>query len=128
MLTRNFFHGVMSGRRCHNAINMVTVDGANVVGVNNIRLAVFTHFLTHFKSVRATRPGVGGLQFRQLSGAKAGSLTKPFSQVEMKQAILDCDSFNSPGPEGISFGFLKEFWELIKDDFMRFLTEFPRNV
>jgi len=121
------FHGVMSGRKRHNTINMVSVDGANVEGVNNVRSTVFTHFSTHFKSLSAHRPGVGGLQFCRLSGAEAGSLTKPFSQVEVKQAIWDCDSFKSPGPDGINFGFIKDFWELIKDDFMRFLTEVHCN-
>ena len=122
-----FFHGVMSGRKRHNTINMVLVDGAYVEGVNHVRSAVFTHFSTHFKSSSASRPGVGGLPFRQLSGVDAGSLILPFSQEEVKQAIWDCDSFKSPGPDGVSFGFLKEFWELIKEDFMRFMTEFHRN-
>jgi hypothetical protein len=62
-----------------------------------------------------------------LSGAEAGSLIISFSQEEVKQAIWDCDSFKSPGPDGVSFGLIKEFWELIKDDFMRFLTEFHCN-
>jgi hypothetical protein len=122
-----FFHGVMSGRRRHNAINMVSVDGSIVEGVHNIRSTIFNHFSSHFKASGAIRPGVGGLQFRKLSGAEAGALTKPFSQVEVKQAIWDCDSFKSTGPDGVNFGFIKEFWDLLKDDFMRFLTKFHRN-
>ena len=103
-----FFHGVMSGRKRHNTINMVLVDGAQVEGVNHVQSAVFNHFSTHYKASSARRPGVGGLQFRQLSGVDAGSLILPFSQEEVKQAIWDCDSFKSPGPDGVSFGFLKE--------------------
>ena len=87
---------------------MVLVDGAQVEGVNHVRSAVFNHFSTHYKASSARRPGVGGLQFRQLSGVDAGSLILPFSQEEVKQAIWDCDSFKSPGPDGVSFGFLKE--------------------
>lgn len=45
----------------------------------------------------------------------------------MKQAIWDCDSFKSPCPEGISFGFIKQFWPELKEDFMRFVLEFHRN-
>jgi hypothetical protein len=110
------FHGAMSGRRHHNSINMVSVDGLMVEGVHNVRSAVFHHFSTHFKSLGAVRPNIGGLQFRKL-----------FSQDEVKQAIWDCDSYKSPGPDGISFGFIKEFWELLKDDFIRFMLEFHRN-
>lgn len=33
-----------------------------------------------------------------------------------------------PGPDGINFGFIKQFWDLLQDDFMRFLVEFHRNA
>ena len=36
-----FFHGYMSSRRRHNAINVVSVDGVSVDGVQNIRAAVY---------------------------------------------------------------------------------------
>ena len=52
---------------------------------------------------------------------------RPFSLDEIRQAVWDCDNFKSPGPDGINFGFIKEFWQELKDDFMRFLTEFHRN-
>lgn len=78
------FHGVMSCRRHHNSINMVSVDGLMVEGVHNVRSAVFHHFSNHFKSLGVVRPNIGGLQFRKLSGANAGALTKPFSQEEVK--------------------------------------------
>jgi len=42
-------------------------------------------------------------------------------------AVWDCDSFKSPGPDGINFGFIKQFWVELKDDFFRFLNEFHRN-
>jgi len=63
----------------------------------------------------------------QLSVAESGTLIRPFSLEEVKQAIWDCDSFKSPGPDGISFGFIKQFWPELKDDFMRFVVEFHRN-
>jgi len=32
-----------------------------------------------------------------------------------------------PGPDGITFGFIKDFWDILKVDVMRFLVEFHRN-
>lgn len=45
----------------------------------------------------------------------------------MKQEVWDCDSYKSSGPDGVSFGFKKEFWDITQEDFMRFLVEFHRN-
>lgn len=67
------------------------------------------------------------LPFRKLSIAEAGSLTRPFNVEEVKHAVWECDSFKSPGPDGISFDFIKQFWAEMKDDFMRFLIEFHQN-
>ena len=52
---------------------------------------------------------------------------RPFTLVEIRLAVWDCDSYKSPGPNGIRFGFIKEFWNELKEDFLRFLTEFHCN-
>jgi len=122
-----FFHEAMYSRRRHNTINMVYVGGINVVGVQNIRATVYNHFTTHFQPLCAARPCLDGHHFRKLSYGEGGNLTKPFSLEEVKQAVWDCDSFKSPGPDGINFDFIKRFWDFLKNDFMKFLAEFHRN-
>ncbi|CAJ2647905.1 unnamed protein product [Trifolium pratense] len=59
--------------------------------------------------------------------AEVRSLTKPFSLEEVKAAVWDCDSYKSPGPDGINFGFIKDFWAEMQGDVMRFISEFHRN-
>ena len=41
--------------------------------------------------------------------------------------MWDCDSFKSPGPDGIHFGFIKDFWPELKFDILRFVLEFHHN-
>jgi len=62
-----------------------------------------------------------------LSYTEGGGLTRPFTEEEVKAAMWDCDSFKSPSLDGVNFGFLKEFWIDMKQDIMRFMTEFHRN-
>jgi len=100
---------------------------SQVEGVQKIREAVFHHFSYHCKATVLERPGVEDLNFRRLSVGESGTLVHPFMLEEVKQAIWDCDSYKSPGPDGITFGFIKEFWQELKDDFMRFVGEFHRN-
>jgi len=45
----------------------------------------------------------------------------------LKAAVWDCDSFKSFGPDGIPLGFIKDFWQNLKSDIMRFIYEFHRN-
>lgn len=122
-----FFHSVMSRRRCHNVLCSILVDDVVVEGVQPTRNVVFTHFANHFQSVTANRPSVSNLQFSSLSVSEGVSLIKPFSVEEVTPAVWDCDSFKSPGPDGINFGFKKDFWSDMKDDIMRFVSEFHRN-
>ncbi|GAU26347.1 hypothetical protein TSUD_101800 [Trifolium subterraneum] len=92
-----------------------------------VRLSVFEHFASHFKESDVARPGVDNLQFKRLTLLEGGSLTKPFSLEEVKTAVWDCDSFKSPGPDGLNFGFIKDFWSELQADVMRFIAEFHHN-
>jgi hypothetical protein len=122
-----FFHSVLASRRRRNSLSSIMVNGTVVEGVQPVRQAVFKHFWNHFISPRVVRPSVGNLQFKKLLGVEMGNLTRPFSVDEIKSAVWDCDSFKSPGPDGINFGFIKNFWNEMKDDIVRFITEFHRN-
>ncbi|CAJ2632329.1 unnamed protein product [Trifolium pratense] len=122
-----YFHSVLASRRRRNALSVIQVDGVTLEGVNPIRQAVFSHFESHFQAPNVDRPGVDDLQFKRLNPMEIGGLTKPFSENEVKLAVWDCDSYKSPGPDGINFGFIKDFWAELRGDVMRFLSDFHRN-
>jgi len=122
-----YFHSVLSSRRRRNVIVSLMVNSSLVEGVQPICQAVFSHFRDHFVSPNISRPGVENLAFKNSSYVEGNGLTKPFSVDEVKIAILDCDNYKSPRPDGVHFGFIKEFWEVVKGDIMRFITDFHRN-
>jgi hypothetical protein len=122
-----YFHSILGCQRRRNSLVSITVNGSVVEGVQPVRQAVFSHFASHFQPHHIQRPAIDGLQFRGLSFAEGGGLIKPFSVEEVKAAIWDCDSFKSPGPDGINFGFFKDFWSDLKEDVMHFVNEFHRN-
>ncbi|PNX86587.1 cysteine-rich receptor-like protein kinase, partial [Trifolium pratense] len=122
-----YFHYVLASCKRGNAISSLQVDSSTVEGVASIRQAVVEHFASHFEDVRMARPGVENLVFKRLQQSELSSLIKPFSMEEVKAAVWDCDSYKSPGPDGINFGFIKDFWDLLQDDVMRFIVDFHWN-
>lgn len=67
------------------------------------------------------------MSFSSLSEKAGAPLIVPFSEEEIKQAVWNCDSFKSCKPDGINLGFIKDFWELLKDNMFRFFNEFHRH-
>ncbi|GAU23450.1 hypothetical protein TSUD_331480 [Trifolium subterraneum] len=102
-------------------------DGVTLEGVTPIRQVVVSHFAFHFKATNMDRHGVDNLFFKNLNPLESSSLTKPFSEVEVKPIVWDCDNYKSPGPDGINFGFIKDFWPEIQKDVLRFVLEFHQN-
>ena len=122
-----YFHSVISSRRRRNSIVSLLVNGTLVEGVQPIRNAVYSHFKDHFAAPCISRLGVENLHFQNLSYVKGNGLIKSFSAGEVKATVWDCDSFKSPGPYGVNFSFIKAFWDELKDDIMRFMSDFHRN-
>ena len=88
---------------------------------------MFSHFSNHFQAIHESRPSMDALQIRPLSYRQGTNLIKAFTLEEVKGEVWDCDNFKSPGPDGITFRFIKDFWDVMKDGLMRFLVEFHRN-
>jgi len=122
-----FFHTVLSSCQRRNSIISFVEEGHTVEGVQPICNVVFTHFRNHFKARSVGRPGVGNMPFKTLSMQDGGSLVKPFTVDEVKAAVWDCDSFKSPGLDGVNFGFITKFWQVLQEDLMHFVSEFHRN-
>lgn len=55
-------------------------------------------------------------------------MTLSFSEVEIKEAVWDCDNFKSLGPNGINLGSIKDLWDILKDELMHFFSKFHHNV
>ncbi|GAU40836.1 hypothetical protein TSUD_287740 [Trifolium subterraneum] len=122
-----FFHGIMSARRRVNAMHSFVVNRHTIDGVEEVRQLVFNHFSQHFRKKNFLRPDISSLSFKLVLERDREELIKPFLLEEIKTAIWDCDSFKSPGPDGINLGFFKDFWDILKVDLLNFFSEFHRQ-
>ena len=81
-------------------------------------------FSNSFKEEYSYRPTFEGLAFNKLSSQQSASLIAPFSHREIDEAVESCNSQKSPGPDGFSFRFIKEAWEVIKFDVYKIVEDF----
>ncbi|GAU10487.1 hypothetical protein TSUD_420760, partial [Trifolium subterraneum] len=120
-------HGIMSARRRGNSIVSFEVDGNRIEGVAEVRHLIFDHFRQHFQKKLHARPDISNMSFKSVSEQDRIDLVKPFLLDEIKTAVWECDSFKSPGPDGVNLGFYKDFWDLVKIDLLNFFSEFHRQ-
>jgi len=100
------------------------VSGERIEGVNNVREATFNHFENHFKFVMLIRPGMKFFSFKTLN-LVGGSRHMSFTEDEVRRVIWNCDSYKTPGLDGINLGFVKDFWGGLKFDVMWLISYLP---
>nr|GFA01313.1 RNA-directed DNA polymerase, eukaryota, reverse transcriptase zinc-binding domain protein [Tanacetum cinerariifolium] len=49
---------------------------------------------------------------------------KDVTLEEIKSAVWDCGNDKAPEPDGFTFGFIKQYWVLLNNDIMEFVTRF----
>ncbi|GKU88311.1 hypothetical protein SLEP1_g2594 [Rubroshorea leprosula] len=123
----SFFHQCIKSRWRRNEINSLLVNEKVMQEVNELKQGVADYFRNLFAKEDWKRPILEGMEFNKIFEAEKELLTKPFLESEVKAAVWNCDSAKAPGPDGLSFGFLKAKWEVVKDDILKFLTDFHIN-
>ncbi|GKV48276.1 hypothetical protein SLEP1_g55098 [Rubroshorea leprosula] len=110
-----------------NEINEISVGGKVLKQVEEIKKGIMKYYASLFTDEGWKRPTLEGLNFKSISEANRCMLTQPFTEDEVKLVVWSCDSSKAPGLDGFSFGLLKNEWEVIKVDVMKFLTDFHKN-
>ncbi|GKV25367.1 hypothetical protein SLEP1_g34816 [Rubroshorea leprosula] len=123
----SFFHKCIRGRWRRNEINVISVEGKELRQVEDIKQGVMKYYANLFTDEGWQRPTLEGLSFQSISEEDRSMLIEPFTEEEVKAAVWNCDSTKAPGPDGFTFGFIKNEWEVIKADIMVYLKDFHTN-
>lgn len=102
-----FFHRCIQKRRKINELLSLNFDGVFVEGLDPLRDKIRGYFENHFMGNEWARPFVGNVNFPSLGEAENILLTVQFSEEEIKAAVWDCGSYKRPGPDGVTFAFIK---------------------
>ncbi|GLT51155.1 hypothetical protein SLA2020_245850 [Shorea laevis] len=115
------------GRRAHNNIAGLRCNGAWTDDPDMVKDEIARYFRRVFQGETWNRPKPGNIKFQQISEEKKEWLERPFSVEEIEEGLRSCDGSKAPGPDGYNFNFLKFAWHCIKEDFIKFFSEFHRN-
>ena len=122
-----YFHMLMNSNCRRSTIKGVLIDESWTEEPNRVKEEVCKFFKTRFSEPEFGRPELNGTRFRSISQQQNDMSVARFREEEIKAAVWDCGSEKSPGPDGFNFKFIKQFWETLKPDFIRFLDEFHVN-
>jgi len=84
-------------------------------------------FMNRFSEPEQGRLDLNGIRFHGIGQQQNDMLVGSFHEDEIRAVVWDCGSEESPGPDGLNFEFIKQFWKLLKPDISRFLDEFHAN-
>nr|GEY35437.1 ARID DNA-binding domain-containing protein [Tanacetum cinerariifolium] len=111
-----YYHGILNKKRSHLAVRGILVNSTWI----DSPCLVKNRFLSHFKS-RFDQPGVSSLHLNiefhnKLTMDQKTDLECDITRDEIKRAVWDCGIDKSPGLDGFSFGFYRQYWNLLKKD------------
>jgi hypothetical protein len=114
--TPNFFHASTACRHRYNSIScLVSADGANIMGRDNIGSYLVNHFSTLFTT---THPFFDSnfydLVDSVITDEENVSLYTIPDEVEIFSAISDLGLNKASGPDGMTWLFYKTYWPIVK--------------
>ncbi|GKV49125.1 hypothetical protein SLEP1_g55890 [Rubroshorea leprosula] len=96
-------------------------------GKQTLRQKIVEHYTSYFKDEEWRRPTLDDIDFNRLSPDSAAMLVDNFTEEEVNKAVWDCGVSKAPGPDGFNFQFIREMWEVLKEDIVGFIQEFHEN-
>nr|KAJ0203565.1 hypothetical protein LSAT_V11C500260230 [Lactuca sativa] len=102
-----FLHGIVNNNKRKNRIHGFTIDGVWVNEPSKLKQEILEFFSNKFDEPLYNRPKLISNRFKRISDFDRDSLTKAFSEMEIKDAIWCCGNNNASGPDEFTLKFLQ---------------------
>lgn len=110
-----FYHKIIQKRRCRNLIRKILWNGSFISEPNEVKSAFYFHFSNLFKKVKSpVELLLGSLETKALSESDSRWLDRELSIEEFDLALGKSSLDKSPGPDGLSAGFIKALWSSLR--------------
>ncbi|KAL7604801.1 uncharacterized protein LOC111915298 [Lactuca sativa] len=122
----HFFHGYINNKKSKNFIHELIISGSWNTNVTTIKGEVFSFYQNKFQECWPSRQKLTNSDFNRLDLATSSSIEDPFMPEEIKEVIWACGGDKAPDPDGFTFDFIKNSWDLLKGDITEFVRYFEK--
>lgn len=104
-----FFHAIIRKRERKNGIQGLNINAVWTEDPESIKDVVYDFFKKKFAAQKKAEPKLRSDKIKKLAPEDVESLERPFTEEEIWEAIKRCGKNKAPGPDGITFTFVKRF-------------------
>lgn len=119
-----FFHGSLKHKKRKNRIHGLNINGEWNTDPLAIKSEIFNLFANKFRERWPNRPKFLNHNFKRISLTQSPFLESEFSIQEIKSIVWNCGGDKTPRPDGYTFKILKENWDTIDENIIRFVKYF----
>ncbi|GJU36620.1 RNA-directed DNA polymerase, eukaryota [Tanacetum coccineum] len=118
-----YFHGIINKRRAQLGIRGVFVNGLWTTEPSSVKKAFVDHFANRFNQPMNAHLKLNMMFPNQLTPDQVEDLYRNIANDEIKAAVWACGENKSPDPDGYTFEFFRQYWDIIVTD-AKFVTDF----
>ncbi|GJQ94394.1 RNA-directed DNA polymerase, eukaryota [Tanacetum coccineum] len=119
-----YFHGIINSKRSHLSIRGILHNGDWIDDPTRVKDEFFNHFSKQFSDPSPNRIILEHHFHNRLSVDQAAELERNLSNDEIKNAVWDCGTNKSPGPDGYTFEFFRKYWNIMGNDIVDAVNQF----
>ncbi|KAK7268946.1 hypothetical protein RIF29_21657 [Crotalaria pallida] len=119
-----YFHILASVRKSRKTIGMLRVGGNAIREPRMIKQEITKFYKKLYSEEQPPCLKISGEGFARINEEDSKELESLPSLEEIKKSVWDCESSRAPGYNGFNFGFVKRMWDVVGDDFFRFINNF----
>nr|GEV88907.1 RNA-directed DNA polymerase, eukaryota [Tanacetum cinerariifolium] len=119
-----FFHGIINSKRNKQMIKGILQEGTWVTDPLDIKAAFLNFYKDKFSCHDSSVIFLPMFVVNRLSLSDQAHLDSMVNLEEIKNVVWECGSQKAPGPDGITFMFIKKYWDLLHLDIQTFVVNF----
>ena len=116
-----------NSHRRRNTINKIKINGEWLTEDSRVRQGIVEAFENLLSEPGGWRASLMNLSFSRIIGVEAARLEEPFTEEEVKAALIKMNGDKAPNPDGFATAFWQHCWDIVKEEVLLMFKDFHEN-